>query len=86
MIEHDPNMFYDPRKSNDDYWDEDPTREPALCELWQETPGLYDKSQRSNMTEDKETILMRFSTILKVPRELHFNLIYIFKTITVFSM
>ena len=60
-------VFDDPNKDGEVYWAEDRTREPTLCSLWEEEVALYDSSKKGHMTENRNTILKRFSTILNVP-------------------
>lgn len=82
MVQQDTSVFEDPSKTNEQYWEEDPTREAVLCQLWEETECLYDSSKRGHMTEDRAAILKRFSTILQVPREWpYINLLPIFTMI-----
>ena len=68
-------VFDDPTKSKDMWWMEDPTREGTLIDLWREHDELYDPKAKQMLDRlDRPTLLKRFSTILKVPRE--FNYIY----------
>ena len=76
MVEQDVSLFDDPTKSHDDWWTEDVTRERTLCELWQETPYLYDMTLKGHhQNEDRPTTLMRFATILQVPRKYKINIV-----------
>ena len=72
MALQDTSTFDDPSKSSDDWWLEDESRERILVDLWREERSLFDVSAKSYKTEDRNTILKRFSTILRVPREYNF--------------
>ena len=69
LVEQNTSVFDDPSKSHEDWWIEDPTREPTLCQLWQETRYLYDFTARGHQEEDRAQTLRRFATVLQVPRE-----------------
>ena len=69
QVIQDTSVFDDPSKSYEDWWLEDTSREVTLCQLWFEERALYDSSLKAHMTEDRTTILKRFSTILQVPGE-----------------
>ena len=69
MTEQDTSVYDDPGKKPEDWWKEDPTREPTLCELWSEEPSLYDAKYTGYRTEDRKTMYKRFATVLRVPRK-----------------
>ena len=72
----DSTVFDDPTKTKEMWWLEDPTREGTLIDLWREHEELYDPKCKQMLDRlDRPTLLKRFSTILRVPRE--FNYIFL---------
>ena len=69
MIIQDESIYDDPTKKQNDWWLEDPSREPTLITLWEEHRELYDMTYKHLLiSADRPTILKKFATILSVPR------------------